>query len=121
MLNSPQVTMNTLDQNVRVVSVRDFSATPGPRYREKGSYSGEEFREEFLEPEFKKALGNDERLVVDLDQTAGYASSFLEEALGGLARIYGITTVQENIEIKSDTRPWYVQEVKEYIEEANDC
>ena len=31
---------------------RDFSFTPGPRLREEGTYSGQEFREEILKPRF---------------------------------------------------------------------
>lgn len=54
-----------------------FSPTPGPRYRSEGDYSGQEFRETILEPAIKSALMKKEVLVVDLDGTAGYGTSFL--------------------------------------------
>lgn len=60
----------------------DFSRYPGGRYRRNGRYSGEEFRDELLKPALREA----ESVVVVLDNTIGYGSSFLEEAFGGLVR-----------------------------------
>jgi hypothetical protein len=60
----------------------DFTEFPGGRYREDGTFSGEEFRNDILIP----ALNANDRVVVVLDGTAGYPSSFLEEAFGGMIR-----------------------------------
>jgi hypothetical protein len=65
---------------------RDFSATPGGRYAKDGKWSGEEFRQKFVEPRLLKAMEARQKLSVDLDGTAGYATSFLEETFGGLVR-----------------------------------
>jgi len=112
---------NVIESKAFVLRVIEFTATPGPRYRSEGKYSGQEFREEFLEPRYKKARSEGKTLIVDLDGTAGYASSFLEESFGGLARIYPMEEVLETIQVKSDTRPWYVEEVmKEHIPESGD-
>ncbi len=112
---------NVLETRAVLLRVLDFTATPGPRHRAEGDFSGEEFREVYLEPRFKEAKAQGKLLLVDLDGTAGYASSFLEEGFGGLARIYPIDEVLATVQIKSDTRPWYVEEVKEeHIPEARD-
>lgn len=60
----------------------DFTKYPGGRYKKHGTGSGEEFREKFLIPNLQK----EEQLTIILDGTAGYSSSFLEEAFGGLTR-----------------------------------
>jgi len=60
----------------------DFSKHPAGRYKTDGPFSGELFREAVLGP----ALKSPEVVVVVLDGTAGYGSSFLEEAFGGLIR-----------------------------------
>jgi hypothetical protein len=68
---------------MKTISIaNDFTKYPGGRYRKHGKGSGEEFREEFLVP----ALDRREPLTIILDGTAGYSSSFLEEAFGGLTR-----------------------------------
>jgi len=61
---------------------RDFSKTPVGRYRADGPYSGEVFREDFLIPSLNRG-----DVIVVLDGTDGYPSSFLEEAFGGLLRL----------------------------------
>ena len=37
-----------------ILYVKDFSTTPGARYRHLGKASGEEFRDDVLVPEFEK-------------------------------------------------------------------
>lgn len=64
----------------------DFTRYPGPRYRKDGSFSGEQFREEVLVPALHKAEQHGNTVIVLLDGVAGYGSSFLEEAFGGLVR-----------------------------------
>ena len=97
----------------------DFTDTPGPRYKTDGNYSGEEFREKLLEPNFLKAKGNNEKLMIDFDGGYGYLISFLEESFGGLARIYGSDSVLETLEFKSDEEEALITKVKSYIINAN--
>ena len=61
---------------------RDFSPAPAGRFRRDGPDSGERFREDYLKP----ALAKSEFVSVRIDGTAGYGSSFLDEAFGGLVR-----------------------------------
>ena len=96
----------------------EFTDTPGARDKKEGSFSGEEFREKLLEPKYNKAIKENSKLLVDLDGGYGYATSFLEEAFGGLARIYYPDEILETIVLKSDDEPSLVEEIKEYIRDA---
>ncbi|GCE89413.1 hypothetical protein MSKU15_1014 [Komagataeibacter diospyri] len=61
---------------------KEFSTTPGGRFKSMGPSSGEEFRAQLI-----KALKANDYVKVILDGTEGYGSSFLEEAFGGLIRL----------------------------------
>ena len=102
----------------RLSVATDFSETPGPRSREEGEFSGDEFRESLLAPRFLAALEANEELVVDLDGTVGYATSFLEAAFGGLARKYEPSDVLRVIRLVCLDEPLLVEEVQKYIREA---
>lgn len=65
---------------------RDFSETPGGRFISEGSHSGEEFRKRILGPKYSEAINKKEQLTIEFDGCFGYATSFLEEAFGGLVR-----------------------------------
>jgi hypothetical protein len=71
---------------VRISVKNDFSSYPGGRFRADGDFSGEAFREDVLVPAIKEALSEGGRVEVSLGGVAGYASSFLEEAFGGIVR-----------------------------------
>ncbi len=101
-----------------IIRVRDFSITPGSRYKDEGDFSGEEFRERFLEPSFEKALEIRKKILIDLDGTIGYGTSWLEEVFGGLARKYGIDKVIKLLDFKSDEEPYLIDDIKEYIKNA---
>ena len=96
---------------------KDFSETPGPRYKKDGEYSGEQFREEVLLPVFRKCEEGD-KLVVDLDGGYGYPSSFLEEAFGGLARLYHKDQVLSKLIFISTEEPSLIETIKNYIIKA---
>jgi len=96
---------------------KQFTDTPGGRKRQDGMFSGEEFRESFLEAEF--APGKQEIIEVDLDGCEGFATAFLEEVFGGLARQFGSEAVGKRIKIISTDEPLLVDEVERYIRNAN--
>lgn len=106
--------------DIEINVARDFSRTPGPRFRSEGQFSGEQFRERLLRPAFNDALATGRRVVVVLDGTAGYATSFLEEAFGGLARSLGSEMVERLISVRSTEEPYLVEEVLDYIRRANE-
>lgn len=82
--------------------VKDFCETPGPRFKSEGNFSGEEFRDEILEPKFLLAKRNNEKLIIKLDGVYGYPASFLEEAFGGLSKKYSCQTVLNTLSFESD-------------------
>ncbi|GAB2621580.1 STAS-like domain-containing protein [Emticicia sediminis] len=99
---------------------KDFSTTPGPRYDWEGSFCGEHFRENVLKPKIEEALKGNKKLKIDLDGTAGFGTSFLEEAFGGLVRNNGYTSNQilDTIDIKSEEEDFWIERIKEYIVKA---
>lgn len=81
----------------------DFSDTPGGRYKNEGSFSGEEFRETILLPEYEKIENTSEQLEINFDNCFGFATSFLEEAFGGLVREHKkMNTFRKYIIISND-------------------
>lgn len=94
---------------------RDFSTHPGPRYIKQGSWSGEKFRK-LLE----ERLRHHDMIVVNLDGTRGYGSSFLDEAFGGLVRECILTKdeFRRRIEIRSEEDPTYRDEALDAVRKA---
>ena len=99
----------------KMINVKDFSKYPGPWYSHLGSFSGEEFRDEFLIP----AINEYEFIGVNLDGVFGYGSSFLEEAFGGLVRKgvkkESIDFIRNNLVSKDD--PSIIIEIQSYIDD----
>jgi hypothetical protein len=110
--------MNISQQKYLSVA-KAFSETPGPRSRNEGDFSGEAFLEEVLEPLFLAVRQEGRVLLVDLDGTEGYATSFLEAAFGGLTRKYSANDVLKSLQFKSDDEPYLIDEIRKYIEDAN--
>lgn len=105
--------------NVELNISKEFSKYPGPRFKNEGNYSGEDFRENFLEKKFEEALNSDSILIVNLDGGAGYGTSFLEESFGGLVRKYkDIGLVKSNIKFISKEEPYLIDDIIEYINHA---
>lgn len=101
----------------KIINIReDFSETPGARHISDGDFSGEEFFNKILEPKFLSLEGN-EVLIVNLDGTDGFATSFLDEAFGGLARKYNRDNVLTKINFISIEEPYLVDEITSYMNE----
>lgn len=97
----------------------DFSNTPGGRYIEECPNSGQQFRNDILEPKYIEAKEKNEKILVDLDDCYGFPISFLEEAFGGLARKYPKDNLLNIIEIKSEDQPSLIEKIQQYIKEVN--
>ncbi|MEG0836042.1 MAG: STAS-like domain-containing protein [Christensenellaceae bacterium] len=102
--------------NEVVISIaNEYTKAPGGRFKKEGPHSGEDFREARLKPRFLQAKSNGDILVVDLDGGYGYATSFLEEAFGGLARDLKDKDLLK-IKIISNEEPALKRKIQEYIE-----
>jgi hypothetical protein len=112
--------MKVVDEG-NILRVRDsFSATPGSRKPHEGEFSGEEFRISVLLPAVVSAINSKTPLVVDLDGTAGYGTSFLEEAFGGLIRDDRIdyNSLKKILSIKSDEESYLKEDIQSYLKDA---
>lgn len=101
---------------------RDYTSTPGPRYIKEGKWSGERLRDKVIFPAFEKAIENNIKVFVDLDGTSGYGTSFLEEVFGGLIRLNELKyeDIVNALELKSDEEPYLIEDIYEYLQDAND-
>lgn len=113
--------MNT-DHVIKISIAVDFSRFPAGRYPNDGEFSGTRFRKEILAPNLE-GLKESERLRVSLDGVAGFGSSFLEEAFGGLVRDEGFSKsfLDEKLEICCDDQDLldFVRLASKYIEDAS--
>lgn len=103
---------------IKISIAKNFSKTPGPRFIKEGSFSAELFLQKVLEKKFTDTFDKDQKIIIDLDGTLGYGTSFLEETFGGLARKYGADKVSEKIEVISKEEPWLLDDIKSYIEDV---
>jgi hypothetical protein len=98
------------------LSVADnFTKYPGFRYRHLGKGSGEEFFTDHLIPAFRDY----DKVIIELDGTNGYGSSFLEEAFGSLVRDLKISPQdlrQRLVLISTDASK--IIEIWQYIDDA---
>lgn len=94
---------------------KDFTRFPTGRFKKNGETSGEAFRERFLEERLRRG----ECVVVELDGTIGYGSSFLDEAFGGLIRTLRITPTKLRDILKLESMDSVLlDEINEYIDDA---
>lgn len=102
-----------MEKEIECINVLDFSEFPGPRYNSQGPDSGEKFYVERLNPAFSKCYQARKRLLVNLDGTAGFASSFLDEAFGQLTFDFGGLLVKDFIDFQSFDEPEWPTMIKE--------
>jgi hypothetical protein len=110
-------------ESISLKIARDYSPNPGPRYIKEGENSGELFRQTKLLPAFKQAVSDNKKLIVDLDGTAGYGTSFLEESFGGLIREENISyeTIVRTLEIISDEEEFLKDDINHYLKDAHEA
>lgn len=101
----------------KIAIASDFSRFPAGRYATDGPFSGEAFRERKLVPLLKEG----HVIIVALDGTLGYGSSFLEEAFGGLVRNHAFTLGRLKELLRIQTADASLEkEVWLYIQEADE-
>ena len=98
---------------MKTINIYDFSEYPGLRHCNISDDSGEEFYHKILNKSFYKALKNKKKTTVNLDDTAGYAPSFLDEAFGNLIFDFGIDLVSQNLILISNQEPDLIDVLKD--------
>lgn len=97
---------------------KDFARFPRGRYPADGDGNATSFRKKFLLPVLEK----DDRATIVLDGTGGYASSFLDEAFGGLVRKEGYSAkkVLSTFEFRAEELGFrrFVDLIRMYVERA---
>lgn len=89
--------------NIRLSVKDDFNRRPGLRtHAITPGNSGEDFYHNILNSQFYEALVAGVKLIVDLDDTAGYPPSFIDESFGRLTYDFGIDKVKGVLEIISN-------------------
>jgi hypothetical protein len=100
----------------KVSIAKDFSRVPAGRTLSDGDGSGANFRAKVLE----RYLAQDGDVLINLDDTEGYGSSFLEEAFGGLVRAgHDANVLLKRLHFVSEEDPSLIDEIVGYIREAH--
>jgi len=102
-----------MEKQVEYLNVIDFTEYPGPRYDDQGPESGEKFYVVKLNPLFLQCYKEGKSLVVNLDGTAGFASSFLDEAFGQLTYDFGASILNDKLFIESSDEPEWPSMIRE--------
>jgi hypothetical protein len=95
------------------IRVLDFTEYPGVRYIGQGDDTGEEFYYKKIKPAFQQCIDEDKSLYVDLDDTAGYASSFLDECFGNLVYDFPYEEIIKRLKIISFQEPDWIDVIFE--------
>lgn len=88
-------------EEVKINIANDYNKKLGGRFNSLGPFSGEDFYMKLLEPKFILAKEKKLKLIIELDGTTGYGSSFLDQTFGELARKYTVDEVKRIIEFKT--------------------
>lgn len=88
--------------NIEVNIGRDFNLRTGLRHCSISEYSGELFYHTHLNSNFKKAVENNVKLIVNIDGVRGYSPSFIDESFGNLVYDFGYELVEKHLVIKAE-------------------
>jgi hypothetical protein len=95
-----------MESQVNKIKIKnDYNEYTGPRYCNQGAASGEDFYHTMLNDAFSLVYREGKMLEIDLDDTAGYLSSFLDEAFGNLIFDFTVEIVKPRIKIISTQEP----------------
>ena len=103
---------------MKVINIStQFTTSPGSRKIVQGPFSGEEFRNRFL----NDAFASGDKIKIIFDGALGYPPAFLEEIFGQLTRDntqFSETEILNRFEFVSNNDPKLIKDVSRYIKEA---
>lgn len=108
-------------KNITIKISKDFTVYPGARYLTDGPFSGQKFYEDILKGKFGIVWDKkDSKIVIDFDDTYGYASSFISEIFLRLVKDYkDKKKIKEKLIIKTEDDPLLKDLIYKEIEAAN--
>jgi len=109
--------MEGSDNTLRICEISPKYQFQGPRYKELGDASGEEFRDEFLLPWLNSLIGNDPA-IIDFAGTRVFSPSFLEESFGGAVRADNKNREKLNSVSFLNIDQIWLEKLLKYIKEA---
>ncbi len=86
---------------------KDYNKILGGREKKISEFSGEDFRERFLDEGFNIY----DRITIELDGVLGYPWDFLDEVFGTMARRHGAETVWGKINLVSQHSAHVVEKI----------
>ena len=89
--------------NFKVLDMSDFNGAST------ANNSSESFYENELKVHFEDAVKSKRKLIVDLDNTTEYSSTFIDESFGKLTYDFTMKTVVEHLELKSLEEPKWIE------------
>ena len=96
------------------IYIKNYSTTPGARFKQQGPFSAQEFLELVLINSIFSCYKKEE-IVINLDGVEGYDVSFLEESFGGVFRkvTYQKLNVKfpEGIELNNEYFKWLKENI----------
>lgn len=98
---------------MEIIIAKDYTEYPGLRHCSISEWSGEDFYHKVLNGKFKDALDKNEKITINLDGTAGYASSFLDEVFGNLVYDFSFEKVNSLVVIISKEEPHWKTMIEE--------
>ncbi|MFT4129983.1 STAS-like domain-containing protein [Labrys sp. (in: a-proteobacteria)] len=108
--------------SVEVISISgDYSSTPAGRTMADGPFNGQRFRDDFLIPAIRSAIGQHTKVIVNFDGADSYSSSFLEEAFGGLVRsqVFPYEILRASLELQASDPIYapFVADARQYMDD----
>lgn len=103
------------DEQVIYQFSTQYTRYPGGRLRKHGPYSGEEFREDVL----WSLLQGTAKIHIDLSNTYGFGSSFLDESFGEIGKRLGLAVCKQRMTFSSDDDPALVDLIWAKITKAS--
>jgi hypothetical protein len=95
-----------------ITLILDFDECPSGRYKWESETSGERFREDYIKP----ALAESDLITVNLNGADSLPPSFLDEALGLLAKAMGRQEFDRRIKVILDDDKTALRKLNESIE-----
>ena len=109
--------MEETEKKLKICEISPKYQFQGPRKRELGDASGQEFREDYLLP-WLNSLKENDPAIIDFSGTRVFSPSFLDECFAGAIREDRKNKVKLDRISFINIDPIWFEKLKKYIQEA---